>query len=147
MNIKKIVKDFFGAIIGNEVELTNVSNLYPYEFAAIAANGGKKDIVVKAAHLPNYRYAFWVYIPGSAPQAQWIELEVHDKAIIYNEVTGESAESWQTEKLRYSEIMAIKHQLELHREEKIVMSDAETIYIIGSAKKLDDLSAKISYGL
>ncbi len=144
---KKMVKDFFSAIISNEVELTNTADLYPYESAIIDMNGGKKDIVVKAIHLPNYRYAYWVYIPGSTPSPKWIELEVKDKAIIYNESTGESAESWQIEKLRYSEVMAIKHQLELHKEEKMAMSDAESIYILGSAKKLDDLSAKISYGL
>ena len=144
---EKIVKDFFGAIIGEEVDLTNAANLYPYESTAIAISSDKRDIVVKASHLPNYRYAYWIYIPNTTPQPQWRELEVHDKAIIHNEVTGESTESWQTEKLRYSEIMRIKHQLELHKEGKISLSDAEAIYILGSAKKLDDLSAKISHGL
>ncbi|MBQ3296406.1 hypothetical protein IJI79_00480 [Candidatus Saccharibacteria bacterium] len=146
-NVTKVVKDFFTAIIGVEVELAQKSQFKEYDKLLFGQVFGKNDIVVKAARLPNYRYAYWVYIPSDDPQPCWTEIEVHDKAEIYNESTGESAITWQTEKLRYSEIMKIKHQLEMHKKEKLTLSNAEQIYILGPAKKLDDLSAKIAYGL
>lgn len=147
--IEKVVKDFFGAIIGKEVTFTNVVDLYAFEVIAMSQIGGKRDIAVKARRLLNYRYSYWVCIPGGGGDAnlRWLELEVRDNAVVYNESTGESTNSWQIEPLRYSEMMAIKHQLELHKEGKISLSDVETIYVLGPSKKLDDLSAKISYGL
>lgn len=146
-NVMKIVKDFFSAIIGVEAELAKKSQFNEYDKLFLNQVFSKNDIVVKSARLPNYRYAYWVYIPSSDPQPCWTEIEVHDKAEIYNESTGESATTWQPEKLRYSEVMKIKHQLEQHKKEKITISDAEQIYILGPAKKLDDLSTKIAYGL
>ncbi len=146
-NITKIAKDFFSAIISKEVELSEKTKFNDYDILLIDQIFRKSDIVVKSVHLPNYRFAYYIYIPDDNERPCWSEIEVHDEATIYNESTGEAATAWQIEKLRYSEIMAIKHQLEQHKKEKLVLSDSESYYILGPAKKLDDLTAKIAYGL
>ena len=146
-NITKITKDFFSTIIGKEVELSEKTKFNDYDILLIDQIFRKSDIVVKSVRLPNYRFAYFVYIPDDDERPYWSEIEVHDEATIHNESTGESTTAWQIEKLRYSEIMAIKHQLEQHKKEKFVLSDSENYYVLGPAKKLDDLTAKIAYGL
>ena len=144
---KKVIKDFFSAIIGKEIEFTDLNNFFSYETMFLREIAKEDDIIVKSCRLLNYRQAFWVYIPGYSSYPKWIQIEVHDEAKITDKETGEVIVTWQVEKLRYSEIIAIEKQLELHRKEKIQLSSSENIYVLGPAKKLDDLTAKIAYGL
>ena len=145
---KKAVQDFFTAIIDEEVVFTNYANLYTYELTMLSqVTTGDLDIFIKSFRLPNYKYSYWVYIPDGTTLPQWQQVEVHDKAEFYNELTGKSTTSWRVEKLRFSEITAIKKRLELYKKERFDLSDAERIYFLGSAEIVADLAVKITHGI